>query len=250
MLVFFVVSLRFEDVALVRIGNENGERNSVDELFPNVVYLNGTSGMVSKIEDVNWVVVVSRETGFAPFYLLNLLQSIQARQVVVGRFGCLPTAAVPEDVAFKRCHRYPIAESGFAMSADLLTHVKDVSPRFEYSVGLSLVGIDVAWIDHFAFRFLKPHHRESGFLASYFPWSASDLPPETAHASGITVDVMLTPHGEASVPLGSNFTFLGNDIHSSDVIRVQCDDDIVRPPRIYSRQPVFRVPCFSGCASS
>ena len=111
MLVFFVVSLRFEDVALVRIGNENGERNSVDELFPNVVYLNGTSGMVSKIEDVNWVVVVSRETGFAPFYLLNLLQSIQARQVVVGRFGCLPTAAVPEDVGDH--------SSGLALRGDL-----------------------------------------------------------------------------------------------------------------------------------
>lgn len=249
-MIVLLVTLRFEDVALVRIGNENGEKNSVDELFPNVVYSNGTNCLVSTIEDVNWVVVVSRETGFAPFYLLSLLQSIQAHRTVVGRFGCLPTSAVPENVAFKRCHRYPIAESGFAISVDLLKHVKDISPRFEYSVGLSLVGINVAWIDHFAFRFLKPHHRESGFLASYFPWSASDLPPESAHASGITVDVMLTPHGEASVPLGSNFTFLGNEIRASDVIRVQCDDDIVRPPRIYSRQPVFRVPCFSGYASS
>lgn len=248
MWIVLILSLRFDDVALVRIGKEPiYKTDEVDSYFQQVVYANSTEILAANIRDPQWVAFFPSETGLSPFYLLNVLQSIRPRRTIIGRFGCIPTTEVPQSLPFKKCHTYPIRESGFAISFDLLKHLKDLSTCFEYSIGLSLENVkNTVMIDDFSFRFLPPQKRTSGFLISYFPSTASDMELHTTHASGLTVNVMLTPHGQVPITLGSNVTFLGDEIPWRSVLDVECDDDIVIPPLIYSQRRVVGIPCFSS----
>ena len=218
--------------------------SSVDSIFSERAYVENLDQLIIS-KPIRWVFICSAKTGFSPFYLLNILRQLPEERTIIGRFGCIPTEEISKNMRFKTCHKYPILESGFAFTSDLMKYIEMPLARSEYSVGISLSNIDCNIIDDFTFGFLTPRKRTEGFLTTYFPADSSHLALNAIHASGLAIPVMLTPFNKVYLSLGSNFTLFGREIRSTDVISVECGSNTVRPPVIYSQKPVFEIPCFT-----
>lgn len=244
-----LVQLKLADIGLVRVHESVSGNQSLEmhESFGNLMI--SETRFIDSLEDfmsTKWVFVSSSETGFSPFYLLSVLAKITAKRTVIGRFGCVPTEFVDHRMTFQKCHRYPILESGFAFTSDLISDFKPLTDIFEYAVGLSFS--NATFIDDFRFNYLAPNvTSDINRYSISFPRNSSDLPAKLAHVTGISFPVFVSPHAKAQAVLGRNASFMDLTFATSDVLDVTCGTEQLHPPPlIYTKKPVVEIPCFEN----
>lgn len=249
-----LLQLKFDDIGFIRVGQSalTNQSSAVHNFFRPLMISNSRQiTSLERFESTQWVFVCSSMTNISPSYLLNVLRGIsQAKRTVIGRFGCIPTDFINPEVPFQKCHKYPILESGFAFTSDLINDFKTHTDFFEFSVGLSFS--DATFIDDFRFNFLAPIVTpDLGRYSISYPASSSDLPTELAHVTGLTFPVFISPYAKAQVVLGRNATSsMGLTFATSDVVDVVCSKEDTEaleiPPLIYVKRPVVKIPCFQS----
>lgn len=129
MILFFLIICILEtDISFVRVNNfTESKRDPASWIFQNYNIIKSIPDFISlipKISQTKWVFMSSESTAIAPRYVSHILNSIpdeKAKKLLLGRFGCIPTNYVYGNVhEFKLCYRFPILESGFAFTSDLL----------------------------------------------------------------------------------------------------------------------------------
>lgn len=244
-----LLQLKLADIGVVRVEESTPGNQSMEmsELFGNLkVAETRFVDSLKDFESTKWVFVYSSDTGFSPLYLLRVLGKITAKRTVIGRFGCIPTEFVDPRMPFQKCHRYPILESGFAFTSDLISDFKPLTESFEYSVGFSFSGATL--IDDFRFNFIAPSvTTDLNRYSISYPMNSSDLPAKLSHVTGISFPVFVSPYAKAQAVLGRNASFMDLTVATSDVVDVKCGGEQLQiPPIVYSKKPVVEIPCFDN----
>lgn len=128
MIIFLILSIIETDISFIRINNfTETKRDPASWIFPNYNVVESIQDFISLIPNISqtkWIFISSQSTAVAPRYVSYILNSIQTEKtenLLLGRFGCIPTSFINGIVhEFKLCYRFPILESGFAFTSDLL----------------------------------------------------------------------------------------------------------------------------------
>lgn len=128
MILFLIISVFEKDISFIKFLNFTETKHDKSSwISPNYDIVESIQDFISiipKISKTKWIFISSGSTAVAPRYVSYILNSIpteKSRNQLVGRFGCIPTIYVPENInEFKLCYRFPILESGFAFTSDLL----------------------------------------------------------------------------------------------------------------------------------
>lgn len=208
---------------------------------------------MEKSQDIKWVFISDQDTAVSRAYLAEILQNHASANTIIGRIGCIPTSYTYSLPIFQMCHKYPILQSGIAISIDLVPKIKNITNKIEYDIGITCY--TAQFYDDFKFQFLPAtsEYRPIFYLASFYPSSSSSLPQKYLHVSGIKAYPFLSPFAQGELTLGSKLQFMDTYINATidKVFQFKCSDSlesnitIVPPPEIFSLPNIIEIRCFN-----
>lgn len=283
MLFLTLISLSNSGISFVRFSNFNDtKRDPASLIFNNYYLVNSTSSFLKLLPNITttkWIFMSDFETAISPGYIKYILSMINNRNTIIGRFGCIPTSSITSYnvTYFKLCYKYPILQSGFAISSDFfensffksLINAFNSKNRFfnqyriEYLIGLGSE-YNSNCIDDFRFSYFTSYfeNRQSLFLPSFYPRSSSNLDIPFIHASGITFTRKVSPFMSAEIVLGVGIKFNNSVYEYNDHVKIEClnngqldfdlkkqsgfnDDKYIKlPPMDYVDPLLVQVYCF------
>lgn len=270
MILFLIICTK--NISFIRVNKfSENKQDPVSLLFANYDIIQSIQDFISlipKISKTKWIFISGQNTAVAPRYVSYILNSAlkqKSEKFLLGRFGCIPTKYTTGIVReFKLCYRFPILESGFAFTSDLLQTkqfqqlIKEIEIdlnstkydeinnselkskfnfsllKLEYLIGLGTSEANA--IDDFRFSYFASNStfRNSLFLASFNPSSSSNLDIDFLHASGIRFKEKVTPFAEGEVILGTGLNFEGEIFPFDEHITVSCLPHNVSVPYLNS----------------
>ena len=203
--------------------------------------------------NISWVIATKKGTSIGIEYLLSFLNSYSPKNIVIGRIGCLTSKLIQNQYShFQTCYPYPIIESGFVFSFDLLSHINFTSHIYEEDFCLSFQNSKM--IDDFHFNFFPPVKSRKLFsfnfpyLISFFTHSKLKISEKFLHAAGFSFDILLSSFSKAKAIIGEGIFFRSN-FFETEQIHLECGkhqnwSQILTPPLIPSKNFSVKIKCY------
>lgn len=202
------------------------------------------------IPETQWVVISKKNTYFGVNFLASILDSYEPFNTVVGRFACKSFINHSSSLLpFKKCLPYPIIESGFAISSDLLLSLSFKTHSLNDDLAYSFRNARI--IDDFRFNYFNATYsrsvfNENPYIASFTSPTKPNISSLFYHIFGFSFSALLSPFAKALVIIGEGIHFRHKKL-SSQIIQLECFNysnwTILTPPFIYHSNITLRLKC-------
>ena len=201
------------------------------------------ASIVSEIHD-DWVFVSDSKTSLSRPLISSILPVFTDRSVIYGRTGCLPTSYASLFTTFKKCHHYPIIQSGFLFHTTISNSFTANETDFLLGIAKSVQSTPIVEDTSFSFLPFDTEHHTKFPRVSFYP-DIKSIAETLKPYAGLRFRAWISKFTLADFVLGSRYTVSNRTLQITDELKIVCSNETKVPSQsLYSYPVKINIVCY------